>query len=421
MKLGGFSRRNFLFLQGPHGPFFHRLGAALAEIGHGVHRINLNGGDRRDWPSDAVNFTGRPAAWPIFFDRFITRHEITDLVLFGDCRPMHRAAHGMAHLRQIRIHVFEEGYIRPDYVTLELDGVNGNSSLSRDPDHYLRAAATLPPIVEHPPVASSFARRAREAVSYYLATAAGRTSFPHYRSHRPISAGMEMLGWARRFASRTQERARSAAALKRIEGAEFFCFPLQLDSDHQIRVHSPFGNMKVAIRYVMESFARAAPPEALLLLKQHPLDPGLIGWRRFIQEEAVKHGLADRAIYLEDADVAPIIEAARGVVTVNSTTGTLALRKGVPTAVLGHAVYHMPRITHQGTLDEFWRRPVPPEADVYDAFCRVLVDRCLIHGGFLSEAGLDHLVRGAVERLTSDEQGWTVSLGSRLARSGAAG
>ena len=414
MKPWPTSRRNFLFLQGPHGPFFFRLGEALAQIGHGIHRINLNGGDQKDWPGPATNFGDKPGVWPLFFDKYVTEHGITDVVLFGDCRPLHRAAHGMARLRQVRIHVFEEGYIRPDYVTLELDGVNGNSNLSRDPEWYLEQAAGLPPVPNHPPVASSFGRRAREAMAYNTATFLARLTFPHYRNHRPLSSWGEGIFWLKRFARAKAERQRSAGMLAAIEGKPYFCFPLQLDSDHQIRTHSPFGNMSVAIRYVIESFARAAPADHLLVIKQHPLDAGMINWRRFIADESAKSGIADRVLFVEEADIAPMVAQARGVVTVNSTTGTLALREQVPTAVLGHAVYHIPRITHQGTLDDFWRNPVAPEAEVYDAFCRVLVNRCLIHGGFLSDVGLSYLVGGAVARLTADDSGEAVSLEEKL-------
>ena len=42
----GTPRRNYLFLQGPIGSFFSRLAARLKDQGHGVHRINFNGGDR---------------------------------------------------------------------------------------------------------------------------------------------------------------------------------------------------------------------------------------------------------------------------------------------------------------------------------------------------------------------------------------
>ena len=50
----GDAPRTFLFLQGPHGSYFARLGGALAARGHLVHRINLCGGDRHDWPGPAA-------------------------------------------------------------------------------------------------------------------------------------------------------------------------------------------------------------------------------------------------------------------------------------------------------------------------------------------------------------------------------
>ena len=85
--------RVFLFLQGMATRFFERLGQALAERGHAVHRVNFTGGDRAFWRlPGATDFGGRPEDWPEFLDRLITEREISDIILFGDCRPLHRAA-----------------------------------------------------------------------------------------------------------------------------------------------------------------------------------------------------------------------------------------------------------------------------------------------------------------------------------------
>lgn len=46
--------RRFLFLQGPPGPFFAALAAALAARGCAIHRINLCGGDQHDWPGHGL-------------------------------------------------------------------------------------------------------------------------------------------------------------------------------------------------------------------------------------------------------------------------------------------------------------------------------------------------------------------------------
>jgi len=397
-------RREFLFLQGLAGPFFSLLGEALARAGHGVHRVNFNGGDRVFWRvPGAVDYRGGRRGWGAFATRLVDARGITDLVLFGDCRPLHSDAIAIARARGIQVHVFEEGYVRPDFVTLEADGVNGHSGLSRDPEFYLAAARALPPLSALPGVPSSFARRAREDLAYNLATVALAPLFPGYRTHRPWHILHEYIGWGMKLLRGRAERRRSAAALDglRADGRPYFVFPLQLDCDYQIRVHSHFDGMQPAIDAVLASFAAHAPADALLVVKGHPLDNGLVDWERRVRAAAEQAGLADRTIFLESVDIDGLVQGARGLVTVNSTTGTLSLLRGVPTVVLGDAVYDMPRITHQGGLDRFWTAPQPPELAVFHAFRRVLVDRCLIHGGYFSDEGLAMLVAGAAARLTA--------------------
>ncbi|MGI9377337.1 MAG: capsule biosynthesis protein [Tsuneonella suprasediminis] len=391
--------RSFLFLQGPPGPFYSQLATGLRASGHRCHRINLNGGDWLDWRGHADNFTGQLAGWSAYLHDFATRHEVSDIILFGDCRPHHVAARAYAATQDIVVHVFEEGYIRPDWVTLERGGVNGNSSLPRDPEAYLSLASGLPPVPTYRPVPSSFLRRAREACAYFLSAWLLTPVFRGYRSHRPYPVRNEFGGWLRRMVCRPLARARSMRTLKQIAGRPFFLLPLQLDSDHQIRTHSPFSGMRDAIAGILASFAAHAPAECLLLVKEHPLDNGLHGWRRTVMELAGSLGIARRVRFIEHGDLYSIVAAATGVVTVNSTTGTLALASHIPVIVLGQAVYDLPGVTHQEGLDAFWSVPTPPQLEIYAAFRRVLVARSLLRGGFSSVEGRKLLVPAAVERL----------------------
>ena len=330
----------------------------------------------------------------------MTRHGTTDLVLFGDTRPMHAAAIRVANRAGVQIHVFEEGYVRPDWITLERDGVNGNSSLPRDPDWYLRTASTLPPMPAHPPVPSYSTARGWAAFFYHAEVVLQHWRFPFHQSHRVHGPVWEGIAQLRRMRHRRTEARRSAAALERIAGRPFYLFPLQLNSDYQIRVHSPFRDLRAAIETVLESFARTAPPDAALIVKEHPLDAGLDRWRAFVEARATAHGIAERIAFIEQGDLLQLVEAARGMVTVNSTSGTLALGCGKPLKALGTAVYDLPGIADQQPLDAFWQHPRAPDPAIYDAFCRVLADRCLIHGAFLSNAGIDLLVGESLRRLT---------------------
>jgi capsular polysaccharide export protein len=394
--------RNILLLQGLMGPLFRRVGEALRRDGYGVYKVNFNGGDRLFWRlPNGIDYTGSLADWPAALNNMIRAHEITDIVLFGDCRPIHAAAIQVSRDLNLPVHVFEEGYIRPDWVTLELGGVNGHSTLPRDPAWYLAEAAKLPPAPEHRPVPSSFRRRALEGVAYNLADVLTRWHYSYWENHRPWHPLVEAMGWTRRLLRRKAAAGRSEALIAKLEACEepYFLFPLQLDSDAQIRLHSPFAGIADALDLIISSFARSAPANTRLVVKEHPLDNGVRDWRNETASFAALHGVKDRIDYLECGDIVPVAQHSSGLITINSTSGTLALALNVPVIALGHAIYDINGITFQGTLDTFWQDPGKPDALTFAAFCRVLIDRCLVAGGFFSEEALAKVTQGVVARL----------------------
>ena len=398
----GSRRRNVLLLQGLMGPLFRRLGQGLIAAGHGVHKVNFNGGDRLFWRlPGGIDYRGSLEDWPAEFERLLGELAITDVMLFGDCCDHHMGATRVCRELGIPVHVFEEGYVRPDWVTLELGGVNGHSSLPRDPAWYRETAAKLPPVPPHAQVPSSFRRRATEGLLYNAADVFTRWHYPHWNNHRPWHPAVEGMGWWRKLRRRKEREALAAALLERMKTSAdpYFLFPLQLDSDAQIRLHSPFAGIADALKLVLGSFAAHAPAGTRLVVKEHPLDNGVRNWEQETADMAARFGIADRVDYLGWGDIVPVARDARGMVTINSTSGTLGLAMGVPVKALGHAVYDIPEITYQGGLDSFWRDPVAPDAETFEAFRRVLIERCLIPGGFFSEEALEKVVRHAIARI----------------------
>ena len=108
------SSRSFLFLQGPHGPFFYELSKHLRQAGARVAKIGFNEGDRFFWRDRAtfVPFTAPHSHWRAYIRQYIAEN-VTDLVIYNDTRPLHAAAIEAARDMGVRIHCFEEGYIRP--------------------------------------------------------------------------------------------------------------------------------------------------------------------------------------------------------------------------------------------------------------------------------------------------------------------
>jgi len=396
------AKRSFLFLQGLATPFWTRLGDAIAERGHAVHRINVSGGDRLFWRRPgAVDYRGKFANWRNFLGTFLHDQSVTDIVLFGDCRPYHRVALDLARSRGIATHIFEEGYFRPDWITLERSGTNAFSSLPRTAEAIYAADEAIKNESPAATVSGGVALRVRLEIANQIATMALAPFYPHYRRHRPRHPLVEMCGWLNRLARRPSER-RYAENLSQYLGEtrpSYFLLPLQLDADYQIRSHSPFSSMAEVMRSVLESFARSAPTESLLVVKVHPLDNGLVNYRKLADEMAAPLGLGDRVKIIDGGHLPTLLSGCEGVIVVNSTTALSALHHQRPVAVLGNAIFNLPGLVFQGPLDAFWQKKTEPDRALFAAFRRVVLAGAQINGSFFTEAGIELAIQGTLDRL----------------------
>jgi capsular polysaccharide export protein len=128
----------YLFLQGVASPLFARLADELESRGHRCLRINFCPGDRLFWPQPgSINYHGRYDEWPVFIRECYQVHGVTDVILFSETRPLHRLAVTEAKHAGCRLHVFEEGYLRPYWLTIDSEGTNGNSQLPLSAEFYL--------------------------------------------------------------------------------------------------------------------------------------------------------------------------------------------------------------------------------------------------------------------------------------------
>jgi capsular polysaccharide export protein len=398
-------RRSFLFLQGVCSPFFKRLADKLRSDGHRVHKINFNGGDIAYWGCrPAWSFHRGVDALPDFLEKKYRRFGITDQILFGDRRPVHRAAIELAERLDVRTYVFEEGYFRPYWVTLEYGGVNSHSRLPRDPAWFFDVGPHMPDGDASVSFQSSFFKRALHDVVYHMACAADPVLFPSYRTHASVNAMAEYYGYLRRLSQqRTQERKDGATIENLFKSAvPFFFLPLQLNSDAQIRDHSSFKDMTGVMAFVMASFASNAPGDARLVIKNHPLEMGASDYPLIIAELKKRFGLEGRVDYLDTGDLMVLLKYSRGVVTVNSTAGGLSLQLNRPTIALSDPIYNIAGLTYQGKLDDFWRATAPPDATLFRYFRNTVIHTTQVNGGFYCDAGIKLAVENSMRLLNPD-------------------
>ncbi len=395
--------RHFLFLQGMPCDFFRTVADELQRQGHCASRINLCFADWLFWHDHrAANFRGRLAGWAGFLSDFIARKGVTDIVLLGEQRKYHREAVALARQLGVRVMVTDFGYFRPDWITLEPEGMGGESTMPRDPAVILAQARGLPAVDFTPVFKDSDWRMSVGDLAGSLGNVLLRLLYPFYQQtiERPHAlVYFPAMGCALLRKPRAARQAQHTYLRFRETGRPFFVFPLQLDHDFQIRAYSPYKGMGEALDEVLASFAAHAPSGCDLLVKTHPWDPGLIRWKRWIERSAGQSGIAGRVHYLNGGPLDDMMRDARGVVTVNSTSGLRALQLGRPVQVLGKAVYDVAGLTHQAGLNAFWEKPQQPDGGLLEAFVRLLVSRTQIRGVFFEPLGKQAAVLEMVHRL----------------------
>lgn len=400
LGLESFKNKNVVFLQGPVGPFFENLMEDFFDVGATVYKINFNGGDWYFSSHNVVNYRGSLEEWEGFFSRFIKKNTIDTVILFGDCRDYHRVAHTIADKNGLNIGVFEEGYVRPDYITFENFGVNGHSQLQRNRDFYdalMQDEYTIPDTLH---VGNTFWASAWCAIVYYFFSALLYPAFRHYHHHRPLNL-FEGLFWIRsmyrKWGYRFLER-NIYLSLMTNQSKNYFFAPLQISTDAQIHEHSDFTSVEAFIERIISSFSSYSPLNTLLVIKHHPLDRGYHDYSELINQLSKKYNLLDRIKYIHDQHLPSLLEHARGVVLINSTVGLSAIHHGAPLKACGNAIYDMEGLTYQGRLDDFWHdaESFRVDSDLYQRFKGYVVKNKQINGNFYHRLKASKLKSGVL-------------------------
>jgi capsular polysaccharide export protein len=386
---GRFAGMRVLLLQGPHGYFFSRVAQALMAFDAlQVTKIDFNGGDQLFSCAGAKVYRGTMQDWPTFLSQFMQKNAIDCVIVFGDCRPIHVAARAVAHAQGVQFWAFEEGYIRPNFITLEPHGVNGNSRLPTDRFSYERwQLLDLPPQVQVP---SSFWHATSVSIAYYAATILMRWRFLHYQHHRPVRV-VDGLCWIRSLVRKWYYSRQERSALRDLKGhggaKPYFLSVLQVALDAQVRMHSKYESIAQYIDETVRSFAQHAPQDAVLLIKHHPMDRGYTDYTQQIKQLTHALGLEGRLRYIHDQHLPTLMSHAQGLVTINSTVGLSAMDHALPVKTLGQAIYNIPGLTSQRRLDDFWQHSEQdkPEPELHAKFVNYVIAHTQLNGNFYRE------------------------------------
>jgi capsular polysaccharide export protein len=415
------SGRRMLLLQGPHGPFFGQLGRMLAATGAQVWRVGFNSGDRAFWPDaeSYVPFRGAMADWPATLHDLIARLGLTDIIVYGDTRPVHAQALALARAAGLMVHVFEEGYLRPYWVTYERGGSNGHSRLMGMTLGAMQAGLAdggshLPEVPAH---WGDMRQHIFYGALYHAVVLAGFGRYPDYQPHREISVQQEFRLYLRRLALMPLHRVERALATRAIRrgGFPYHLVLLQLEHDASFRMHSPFGTMREFLALCIDGFARGAPAHHHIVFKAHPLEDGRVPLARDLAELATAAGVRDRVHFVRGGKLARLLDGARSAVTVNSTAAQQALWRGLPTRAFGAAVYAKPEFVSDQPLAAFFAQPGHPDSAAYRDYRRYLLETSQVAGGFYAARARRQLLRQVIDMMLAPDDPYDALSAGRAA------
>ena len=395
----------FLFLQGPHGPFFARLASMLRTTGAEVWRVGFNRGDEAFWPDSGsyIPFRDRAPAWPATLTAILEDQAITDVVIYSDVRPFHAEVVRQAKARGLRIHVFEEGYMRPHWVTYERGGSNGNSPLMGLSIAQM-AAMLDDSATEGQPIADRWGDMRQHVfygALYHFFVLFLNQAYPGFEPHRGVSVASEFRLYVKRLLLMPWLWLDRLLATRRIRagGFPYHVALLQLDHDASFRAHSPFTSSADFLRLVIQGFAAGAPAHHHLVIKAHPLEDGRVDLRAVSRSFARKAGLGGRVHYVRGGKLARLLDTAKSAVTVNSTAGQQVLYRNLPLRPFGTAIYSKPELVSAQGPSAFFAAPQAPDPESYQILRKFLLNTSQISGGYYSTRGRQQLLRGIVDRM----------------------
>lgn len=396
--------KRFLFLQGPHGPFFGALAKSLRATGAEVMRVGFNRSDQFFWRSSGyIPHTSDIADWPQHLRTLIDTHAITDVVLYGASRPVHQAALSLP----VTCHVFEEGYLRPYWISYERGGANASSELMTISLDDMNRAMTQdhPKLTEAPDCWGDMNQHMFWGAVYHAVLMAGNRGYPGFKPHRTPGVNGEFLLHFTKLISTPMRATLRALASLRIKrgGFPYHLVLLQLAHDANFRDFGPFENQASFLDEVLRGFASGAPSHHHLVLKAHPLEDGREPLRPLIKRLTQKYDLAGRVHFVSGGKLAQLLDSARTAVTVNSTSAEQALWRGLPLKVFGDAVFNRTEFVSNQPMEEFFRNPKTPDHAAYLTYRAFLLATSQIPGGYYAYRNRRKVLRQLPDLMLASE------------------
>ena len=289
-------------------------------------------------------------------DKYIEDKGIDTVIVYTGSSMIEQLLLYLVKEKSLETIFIEEGYFRPDTVTVDLKGINYNSSIPREVDFYKNynlkeETADKFSIDKNVKKMKKIKRKVVNYFGMYLG----------YLDEHKVNS---LSGYIKQ--EYYLDRFRRSKTEKFDYSEEYIFIPFQVHSDTQILFHSPkINDMEELVEVCMKGireYNRVTGRNLKAVFKEHPKDIGLISYKEMYK----KYEKDSDIIFLKKADMNKLIDNSQMVITINSTVGIESLIKNKKVIVLGNAFYDLEGITFN------CKNPVFLSNVIEDAFSREL-------------------------------------------------
>ena len=377
---------NCLFLVGPIGTFFARLSNYFEDNNIETYKVLFPLYEYGFPQSKMIRYDQDINGFKNFLRETIFNYEIKHIFMYGNVLIPHKKALDLVRElklegKYINTHIFELGYLRPNFVTLENKGINYNSSLIKSREFYLKQEpySVFPIPKKH---ARLRIRKIWKGITFI------NHSFKNYKivekdhklQPKPIYIWYQIKGFFfKYFYFFTEYKLKNYFLRKK-----YFLVILQVSTDSQLTEGSDFKDNKKFIYKVIKDFSEVKRNDLNLVFKHHPRDRGYTNYQDQIEKISKEFGVDNNVFYIHDYYLSKLFKNpnCKGTVLINSTVGYQSLYHSIPVKSLGITPYNIKGLSHQEDLVSFFKNPSPVEKLLFNKFYKYILENSQINGNF---------------------------------------
>ena len=375
-----------LFLVGPIGTFFSRLANFLEKNNVKTYKISFPFYEHGFSKKSKIKYNDDISQFKEFLEEIIIKKRIKHIFMYGNVLIPHKQALSLCEELNkkdyfINSHIFELGYLRPHYVTLENKGVNYTSSFILNSAFYEKQSS-----FKRYPVPIKQGLRFRKIWKFisfvnHCFQNYKIVEFEHKLQPKPIYLWFQLKGFLLKYIYNISEK---KLKIRNFSNSPFFIVILQVATDSQILIGSKFLDNKEFIYKVIKNFSESKLLNTKLVFKHHPRDRGYNNYSKFIIKVSREFNISDKVSYIHDFPLSKIFKNnyCKGTVLINSTVAYQALSHSVPIKALGIAPYNFEGLTDQKDLASFFRNPKKVDQLLFRKFYKYILENSQINGNF---------------------------------------